>query len=257
MKPSTIIHYIDSFTIARGPGERVSESYWGDNPVTKTLPDDGAKICFNTYKTSNSSAILNIDFSYVGQSSRVFSRSLDISLENTIELVQFLNNIILEIAKESEYFYYLAYGTDIVNERILKQAPSAVKIQNIRLNNYKLEFNKRNKDGSVTANIEQNYNWYNFNSPTVVYCVLYKIKNVDKAKIEIAERNGNGYIEKELLISLENGGKVNAITYVADQAYLISDVLPSDFYIDQIVKGALENEFPEEYIKWLKEQQSI
>lgn len=53
MERTTVIQNSDSFTIVRGPGQRLSESYWGDNPVTKALPDDGAKICFNTYKTTD------------------------------------------------------------------------------------------------------------------------------------------------------------------------------------------------------------
>lgn len=254
MGKTTIVHYSDSFTIVRGPGQRLSESYWGDNPVTKALPDDGAKINFNTYKTSDKSALLNIDFSYSGPSNREFSRSIDMSLENTVQLIKFLNNIVYQIALESEYFYYLAYGPDILSERILVQAPSAIKIQSIILSGYKLEFNKRSLDGSVTANIKESYyDWVDYAKPSSIYCVLYKIKKVHKANLEVGERMGNGYLEKEILLTLDNGEKVSAITYLADQAYIVNDSTPSQEYIDLIIKGAIENEFPNEYIMWLKD----
>lgn len=176
------------------------------------------------------------------------------NLESTIQLIKFLNNIVFEIAQESEYFYYLAYGADIFSKRMLQQTPSAIKIQNVILNRYKLEFNKRSMDGSATANIKESYyEWFDLTRPKSVYCVLYKIKKVEKTNLEVSERIGNGYLEKEILLDLGNGTKVKAITYIADQAYLIDDSIPSKEYLDVIIKGAIENEFPNEYVKWLKD----
>jgi gamma-glutamylcyclotransferase len=235
------------FSIKRGPGYGYSESFWGENPVGKDLPDSGARIYFGRPYSLEENFKLNIHFGYTSPSQKDYARSIDLDLGQTVELIKYLNECVFNELKRRDYMYYLAYGSNIYSPRLKERVPSATKVTNVKLKGYKLVFNKRSKDNSSKANIVKTNDESDY-----VYGVIFEIKKTDKASLDKKEGLGKGYNEKEFKINLTDLNEITATTYIADNDSLVDNLLPYDWYLDLIIKGALENEFPTEYTDKIK-----
>jgi hypothetical protein len=149
----------------------------------------------------------------------------------------------MSVAKS--YFYFFSYGSNLLFERIKERLPSVEIIQPYHLFGYNLIFNKSSKDGSTKANLQKTDNLSDF-----VWRVVQRIDITEKSSLDRAEGLGNGYNLNSF--KLEIDGQVQDIHFfiATDRKYL-KEGNPYDWYLDYVVKGAIENNFPIAHIKQL------
>lgn len=145
---------------------------------------------------------------------------------------------------KEDIFYVVSYGSNMLFSRIRERVKSVKKIKNIKLRGYRILFNKRSKDGSSKANLEKTNDLND-----IVWCVLHEIKNSDKQILDKIEGLGYGYDLKP--ISTDNN--IDSYAYICENAEFIDTDKPYAWYLDYVVAGAIENDFPIDYIKMLKE----
>lgn len=132
---------------------------------------------------------------------------------------------------------------------MLKRVPSAKVIAVGSLNNHKLKFHKISKDGSSKCNIFET-----LVSTDVVYGVIYEIKESDKASLDHAEGLGLGYEEKLVKVSDINNQSILATTYYATK--IDEKLKPYHWYKNHVVRGAIENKLPSEYVSKIESVES-
>ena len=136
---------------------------------------------------------------------------------------------------------YFAYGSNMKTYRLHKRAPSARPAGRAKLLNKRLVCNKRGKDGSGKANLEDN-------PGHVVWGVLYEMDSSDLDELNKAEE---GYYRKTVYVQTDQNKMVAAEVYISPELTL--DAIPFDWYKKLLVCGALERQLPEEYVEFLKQ----
>lgn len=146
--------------------------------------------------------------------------------------------------------YIFSYGSNLLFQRIRERVTSVTVTGKHLLRGYSLVFNKQSVDGSTKANILKT------DSPSDgVWGVLHKINLADKPILDQFEALGKGY--NELTFEVEVGKITRTIyAYVATDHQYLSNGQPYDWYFDFVIKGAIENGFPEDYIEQLKTVQA-
>ena len=144
--------------------------------------------------------------------------------------------------------FIFAYGSNMLLQKLKVNVPSARKVANACLREYRFAFNKiSRKDGSAKGNI----------MPTgkgedAVWGVLFDIEDRDKQALDKEEGLGKGYNEIVISIATIDNKIVNALAYIADKSAIQDSLLPFDWYRDMVVIGAARNELPERYIDELR-----
>ena len=136
---------------------------------------------------------------------------------------------------------YFAYGSNMWSERLCSRVPSAKTIGRAILEDWKLMFNKRSKDGSAKANLIE--------SPgDTTWGVLYEIGTQDLDALDRAE---GGYKRISVSTRTSDEKTVEAVTYVSTK--LTDDHTAYAWYKDTIIAGAREHKLPQEHISYLKQ----
>ena len=134
---------------------------------------------------------------------------------------------------------YFAYGSNLLFARLHARTPSIRNLGVASLDDHRLHFNKPGGDGSGKCGIEES-------APgQQVLGVTYAIHQSEKPLLDEIEGVGHGYTER--WVEVRQGGEtISAFTYYPtrhDHA-----LLPFDWYKNFVLQGALENDFPMEYI---------
>jgi len=128
-------------------------------------------------------------------------------------------------------------------KRILSRVPSAKKIGVGKLSSHELKFHKvSNNDGSAKCDIIETGQ-----GDSEVMGVLFEIDEKGKSVLDRKEGLNYGYAEKEVEVTMNNGEKLSAFTYYATN--INENLKPFNWYKEHVLRGATENNFPEEYIK--------
>jgi hypothetical protein len=145
-------------------------------------------------------------------------------------------------------FYYFAYGSNMLRNRLCERCPSARVVSSAILNGWELKWHKKSKDGSGKCDIVQS------ETPGgVVYGVLYEIDYAEKPTLDKAEGLGNGY--KDLQIILNSHPNLSVTTYQASN--IDAEIKPYTWYRELVLAGAEENKLPDIYIEGLRSIPSI
>jgi hypothetical protein len=138
--------------------------------------------------------------------------------------------------------YYFSYGSNMSIRRLQSRVPSASKYGIATLYGHELRFHKPSKkDGSGKCDICETKNPEHF-----VIGVVFEIELPEKPLLDKAEGLGSGYKEKIILIEV-GGELINAFTYWATK--IDSALKPLSWYKEHVLRGAYENQFPEDYIQ--------
>lgn len=136
------------------------------------------------------------------------------------------------MSKRTKYF---AFGSNMFSNRMLQRVPSAKIIGIARLDDHCLAFRKRGVDGTGKADIEPA-------EGESVWGILYSMNKDERAKLD---RYEGGYDRVSVTVATASG-PVKAFTYQAkEQSFLLA--LPSEWYRDIILAGALEHGLPGPY----------
>jgi gamma-glutamylcyclotransferase (GGCT)/AIG2-like uncharacterized protein YtfP len=145
---------------------------------------------------------------------------------------------------------YFGYGSNMYIQRLRDRVTSAHKISNGSLLQHTLRLNKLSaKDGSTKGNIELS------NDDSFVLGVIFTINSDQIRILDAFEGVGYGYSKVNVTVINENNEEVQCITYIADVTAIRNNILPYDWYINFFIQGALQNNFPQDYINFLRQFQ--
>jgi gamma-glutamylcyclotransferase (GGCT)/AIG2-like uncharacterized protein YtfP len=146
--------------------------------------------------------------------------------------------------------FYFAYGSNLSKARLLARVPSTELITTGSLLHHRLTFHKIGKDLSAKCDAYETGN-----DRDHVLGALYRIDPAHKKKLDDVEGLGRGYEEKEVSIISGAGKKMNALTYYATN--IDAGLKPFHWYRGHVLIGAMEHEFPEDYIARISSVPSI
>jgi len=152
--------------------------------------------------------------------------------------------------RPADRFLYFAYGSNLHPERLRERTPSAQVIGPAVLPGHELHFHKLGRDGSAKCDARQT------DDPRhVVHGVVYRIEERHRAELDRAESRGVGYDVR--IVRLRTGSRqLQAWTYHARDAAIVSGLKPFDWYLDYVVAGARYHGLPRPYINALMEVES-
>ncbi len=141
-----------------------------------------------------------------------------------------------------------SYGSNMLLQKLKINVPSARKISNARLKEYRFAFNKvSRKDGSAKGNI-----LWTGNETDNVWGVVFEIDDRDKKALDREEGLGKGYSEIAVSVTTAKNETIEALVYIADKEATQHDLLSFDWYRDMVVMGARQNSLPESFINDLE-----
>ena len=145
---------------------------------------------------------------------------------------------------------YFAYGSNMSACRLLERVPSAKFVATASLSRHDLRFHKKSKDGSSKCDA-----YYTGNPDHSIIGVVFEISKTEKPELDRKEGLGNGYEEKEVILTALTGKQIKALTYYATN---IDETLkPYQWYKHHVLTGAKENGLPNSYLKKLEDIESI
>ena len=147
--------------------------------------------------------------------------------------------------------YYLAYGSNLHPLRLSKRVPSAALIGITELEDTRVVFHKRSRDGSAKCMIlkEQTDN-------PVAYGALFAINADEQKFLDEAEGCGYGYSRVPVQCTVEEI-HFSAFTYVAETKAIDISLKPYHWYKNLVIAGARYHQFPETYISIFEQVSSI
>lgn len=145
---------------------------------------------------------------------------------------------------------YFSYGSNMSFRRLHRRVSKARMIDVGRLEEHKLKFHKRSKDGSAKCDAV-----YIENSKDFVYGVAFEISISQLQTLNKFEGLGKGYEQKYVDIITRNRGKISALTYYATD--IDASLKPYCWYKEHVLYGAREYELPKEYIAKIKKVDAI
>ncbi len=136
---------------------------------------------------------------------------------------------------------YFAYGSNMLESRLLARIPSAKFISNGRLSGWRVVFNKKSQDGSGKANL--------LPAPDFeTWGVLYELDWHALDRLDVYER---GYRRISMQVYSARRQLIEAVTYISDST--TDEPIAFDSYKQLVIAGARENDLPIEYIRYLEQ----
>ncbi len=134
--------------------------------------------------------------------------------------------------------------------RLTARVPSARAVCSARLENHRLIFHKKGRDGSAKCDVEESAG-----GESCVYGVVYRILAVEKALLDAHEGLGRGYAEKSVTLSSRTVNSFSAVTYFA--THIDASLKPYHWYKEHVFRGAREHDLPPEYVQAIQAVDSI
>jgi hypothetical protein len=134
--------------------------------------------------------------------------------------------------------YNFSFGSNMSSNRLLARLPQAKRIGTALLRGYELTFDMVSTDGSAKCSVRQTSQ-----SDALVYGVVYKLNEDEKAMLDTIE--GPRYDCVDVCVELLDGEQLTAHCYIANT--LDATLLPFDWYLQHVHRGALEAGVPNDY----------
>lgn len=138
--------------------------------------------------------------------------------------------------------WYFAYGSNLSIDQKESRTGTIREAKRARLDGYRNAFNKRGTDGSGKANIIQD-------PSRTVWGVVYWCNSAALDKMDKHEGVSGGHYRREYVrVRHDPGDDLEAVTYIAGESFLDDSLVPTDAYLQTILRGARHHELPEDYI---------
>ncbi|XP_015678714.1 gamma-glutamylcyclotransferase isoform X1 [Protobothrops mucrosquamatus] len=148
---------------------------------------------------------------------------------------------------KSEHFFYFAYGSNLLRERIMLRNPSVVFLTIAQLLDYKLAFSSH--QGRLSLQWKGGTATIVYSPGEEVWGIIWKMNTSDLCSLDRQEGVENGiYIPIEVTVRTQDGKIVKCRSYQMND--YVHD-LPSPQYKRVICLGAKQNELPMDYQKKL------
>ena len=142
--------------------------------------------------------------------------------------------------------YYFAYGSNCNLNQMKYRCPAARVVEPVTLPNYRLTFNGK-ANGTGVANIRRR-------KGSEVKGLLWEITDRCEHSLDIYEGFPTLYEKKNVTVYKGDGASEKAMVYVMTKEYNDHVAPPTDFYLNGIVEGFLQNGMEvEPLLKALKE----
>lgn len=144
---------------------------------------------------------------------------------------------------------YFAYGSNMLRSRLENQKKGEKRIGQVIdhgvgvLSDYAIKFNKASINGSGKANIVKVKS-----GDSKVLGVIYELT---KEQINLLDKIEVGYKRSVVKIVLENN-IIPADTFFAHQEKIQNNLFPTRDYLNFLILGAKEHNFPKDYIEFLE-----
>lgn len=138
---------------------------------------------------------------------------------------------------------YFAYGSNMCSGRLGARITCSFAAV-AKLVGHQLRFHKvSKKDGSSKCDA------YRTGSETdAIWGVVYDIPPAEKPKLDKEEGLGRVYEDAQVVVELEDGTRLEAVTYIATADSVKNGMAPYTWYHAYVEAGAEEHKLPEEYI---------
>ncbi len=143
-------------------------------------------------------------------------------------------------------FPYLAYGSNLHPERLRRRLGYVKLLRTVKLEGFRLSFEKRGRDGSGKCNLYRTSHGLG-----VAHGAIFEISRAGKRLLDGIEGLGKGYRE-ELLDLNGSGHREKVFAYVAEHTHIDEELRPYSWYRELVVLGAEFHGFPDEYVKSIK-----
>src|SRR5699024_10344536 len=138
---------------------------------------------------------------------------------------------------------YFAYGSNLLNARLLRRVPSARLLGIGRLPGHCLRFHLRVEDGSGKCNA------MSVDDPAqVVWGAVYRIDAMEKPLLDAAESLDCHYRIAQVRIDAAGGGCWETFTYCAVPRWIDDTAIPYHWYKRFELAGARQKELPAPYV---------
>jgi len=145
---------------------------------------------------------------------------------------------------------YFSYGSNMSSRRLQERAPSAIFLSKATLQEHRLQFHKKSRDGSGKCDAV-----YTADRNDCVMGVVFAMSAADKKELDQKECQGFGYEKKSITVVLENGELIKASTYFAVETD--AGLNPYSWYKEHVLLGARENNLPHDYIAGIEKIESL
>jgi len=149
-------------------------------------------------------------------------------------------------------FFYFAYGSNMLTERLQKRCSSASPLEGAvaTADGYALSFSKRSKkDESGKATLVRPDRGIR-----PVHGVIFEIQNDELRCLDCAEGKGFGYdrLDSFKVRLLPDGSEIVTCTYLAQPESCDPTLQPYDWYRALVLAGAAQHGLPKEYVNCLQ-----
>jgi len=126
---------------------------------------------------------------------------------------------------------YFAYGSNMCVTRMIKRGVTPLSRTQGILNNYVLKFNKKSSKGDWSfANIEES-------EGDAVEGIIFEIRESHLEKLDKFEGAPVHYRREKINVS-SCGNKIECITYIAQNDYIVEGLKPTDDYMKFLIEGS-------------------
>ena len=126
---------------------------------------------------------------------------------------------------------YFAYGSNMSVTRMIKRGVTPLSRTQGILNNYVLKFNKKSSKGDWSfANIEES-------EGDAVEGIIFEIRESHLEKLDKFEGAPVHYRREKINVS-SCGNKIECITYIAQNDYIVEGLKPTDDYMKFLIEGS-------------------
>jgi len=141
---------------------------------------------------------------------------------------------------------YLAYGSNMLTQRLNARVSSAAKPSTVALRGHALLFHKRSNDGSGKCSIVKTDS-----DDDVIYGVVFDVADEQMSALDKAEGVGQGYRRDEITLMVGRDA-TKAFVYIAEENYRDNALRPYRWYYDLVLAGAEEHALPAKYVRKLR-----
>ncbi|MDA3616340.1 gamma-glutamylcyclotransferase family protein [Polluticaenibacter yanchengensis] len=126
---------------------------------------------------------------------------------------------------------YFAYGSNMNMNRMRERNINYSSQKSAKLENFKLVFNKKAKDGDYSyANLE-------VSEGNFVEGIIYEFPDNEITNLDKAEGYPIHYDKIKVTVIDENKDQIEALTYIAQSDKIVTGLLPTSDYLSHLLAG--------------------
>jgi len=145
---------------------------------------------------------------------------------------------------------YFAFGSNLASARLLQRIPAATVQSVATLSEHQLCWRKNDRGQSGKCDID-----FTGDPDHLVYGVVYHMTVDEKIELDVYETAGFGYDHKTIEVTTLEGISIDAFTYFALD--IDHNQQPFHWYKEHVLRGALEHDFPPDYVEQIRATLSI